>query len=95
LYWTIMLTPLFQAFGVGRGLFHWQSGVTSEPWQVILTVILNLAIAIFFLLGIPKIVPFTVSSLRALYPELGYGLLTGGVLGIGWSVIYPVLNWLL
>lgn len=92
LYWGVLLIPLLQLFGIGRGLVHWQNGVASAPWQVIVTMILNLAIAFFFFLRIPNLTSMSISSMRVFYPELAYGLMTGGTLGLVWSIIYPILN---
>ena len=92
LYWGILLTPLLRIFGIVSGLLSWQSGFVSPLWQVVVTVILNLAIALLFLFKLPGLIPFTLSSLRAFYPELGYALITGATLGIGRSAIYSGLN---
>jgi len=66
--------------------------VFSGPWQVIAAIIVNVAVAIFFLFRVPGLIPFPLSSLRVFYPELGYALISGGTLGFGWSIIYALLN---
>lgn len=94
LYWGVLLTPLMQIIGIVRGLLHFQAGVISQPWQVTLTVVVNLTIAFLFLFKIPGLIPFPLSSLRVFYPELGYGLIGSAVLGFGWSIAYPILRWI-
>jgi len=93
LYWGVLLTPLVQIIGVFRGLFNYQNGAVIQPWQVIVTVILNLAVGMIYLFKIPGLVPFPLSSLQVFYPELAYGLISSAILGFGWSVAYPVLRW--
>lgn len=36
-----------------------------------------------FLFDIPDVIPFSLSFLMIYYPELGYGLVSGGILGLG------------
>lgn len=83
LYWGILLTPILQILGIAYALSNGQ----LEGWQAIVTVVLNLAIGFAFLFKIPGLIPFTLSSMRAFYPELGYALISGGILGFGWSMI--------
>lgn len=92
LYWGIPLIVLLQLLGIVGGLLSWQNGFVSPPVQVVVTLILNLAIAFLFLFKIPGLIPFPISSLRAFYPELGYTLITGAALGIMWSIVYAGLN---
>ena len=88
LYWSVLLTPLLQGAWIISTLINGQ----PVGWQAIIAIILNLAAAIFFLFGVPGMVPFPLSSLRVFYPELGYALISGGTLGFGWSIIYALLN---
>ncbi|MFN8597904.1 MAG: serine hydrolase domain-containing protein [Anaerolineae bacterium] len=92
LYWGIPLTLVLQIFGIVAGLISWQSGFVSPPWQVVATIVLNLAIALLCLFKLPGLIPFPLASLRAFYPEVGYALIAGATLGVGWSVVYAGLN---
>jgi len=92
LYWTVLLMPLLLIAGIGYGLQHWLRGTTVPPWQVFATVVVYVAIASFFLFRLPGLIPFSLTSMRAFYPELAYALLISGVLGFGWGTIYPVLS---
>lgn len=87
LYWGILSVLLLQVLGIIGGLLLRQNWVVGDPWQIIVTVVLNLAIAFIFLFKIPGLIPFPLSSMRVYYPELGYALISGGVIGIGWSLI--------
>ena len=83
LYWSVLLTPLLQGAWVISTLINGQ----PVGWQAIIAVVLNLAVAIFFLFGVPGMVPFPLSSLVVFYPEIGYGLIAGALLGFGSTLI--------
>jgi hypothetical protein len=85
LYWTVLLMPLVLIAGIGYGLQHWLRGAAVSPWQVIATVVVCVAIASSFLFRLPGLIPFSLASMRAFYPELAYALRTSGVLGFGWQ----------
>ena len=82
LYWSVLLTPLLQSAWILYTLLN------SQPngWQAIVALVLNLTVAIFFLFGVPGLVPFPLSSLIVYYPEIGSGLILGSLLGIGSSL---------
>jgi len=91
LYWTVLLMPLLLIVGIGYGFQHWLRAEAVPPWQVIATVVVYVAIASFFLFRLPGLIPFSLASMRAFYPELAYAVLASGALGFGWGTIYPVL----
>lgn len=86
LYWGILTTVLLQIIWIAYTLLHGQ----PNGWQAIVALVLNLAVAIAFLFGVPGLVPFPLSSLVAYYPEIGYALIGGDVLGIGWSIVRTI-----
>lgn len=87
LYWSLLFIPLLQILGIA---FVWQRRQRVNAWGAVLTVILNLAIAIFFLIYSQNAMPLR--SLVAYFPELGYTSIVVATLGIGWSVIYTAMN---
>ena len=86
-YWAIPLTPLLQIFGI---VLVWRKRQSMNGWGVLLIVILNLVV-VFLMYGLSQLVPFPLTSMLVYFPEVGYGLITIGVLGIGWSVIYTAM----
>ena len=88
LYWSIGITPFLQIVG---GVFVWRRKQLIKGWGVILTVVLNLTV-VMTLLGFSQLIPIPISSLLVHYPEVGLGLITITVLGVGWSVIFGVLH---
>ncbi len=54
-------------------------------------VIPNLAIALFFMFGMPQLTGMPFSAFRIFYPDLGVARMAVMTIGIGWSVIYAVL----
>ncbi len=87
-YWSILLTPVLQVLGI---VLVWRKRQGIKGWGVLLTVILNLAV-VFSLLGSSQLIPFPFPSLLVYFSEIGYGLVAVATLGIGWSVIYAVMN---
>ena len=87
LYWSILLIPVLQILGIA---FVWRKRAQMKIWGVVLTVALNLAIAIS-LLGYAQM-EMPLRSLLVVNPELGYGAIAIAVIGIGWSVFYAALN---
>jgi len=92
LYWTVLLMPLLLVVGIGHGLQHWLRGATVPPWQAIATVTVYLAIASLSLFRLPGLIPFSLTAMRAFYPEVAYSLLASGALGFGWGTTYLLLN---
>jgi len=91
LYWSVLLMPLIMIGAIGYELTQWLHSGNVPLWQMIATVLVFVTIASFFLFRVPGIVPFSLTSMRAFYPELAYALLVSGTLGFAWSSIYPVL----
>jgi len=92
LYWTVLLMPLLLIAGIAYGLQHWLHGPALPPWQMIATVAVYVAIAGFFLFRLPGLIPFSLASMRAFYPEVAYAIIASGALGFGWGTIYLVLT---
>lgn len=102
LYWVILLTPLLLMIGIARGWRRWRRGdlaaIGNQPhgrrkqmWRILLMVIPNLAVALFFLFGLPLLTGLPISAFRILYPDLGYALTAGIAIGIVWSSVYTAL----
>ena len=89
IHWAVVLTPLLQILGI---VLVWRNRKSAGKWRAVLTVILNLAVVILlgFLLQMAQVTD-ALSSLVVLYPDYGYSLIAGGILGIG-SVIYAVMS---
>jgi len=82
LYWSILLTVFLQIIWTAYVLLQGQ----PNGWQSIVALILNVAVGIFFLFGVPGLVPFPLSSLTAYYPEIGFALIFGATIGFGSSL---------
>lgn len=102
LYWAVLLTPLLLVIGIARGWQRWQRGdfaaIENQPngrrkqmRRILLMVIPNLAVALFFMFGMPRLTGLPISAFRILYPDLGYALIVGIVIGIVWSGVYTAL----
>jgi len=87
LYWSILFVPLLQILGI---VFVWRKSQRMKVWGVVLTVILNLAVALFLLGYAQSEMPLR--SLLVFNPELGYTAIAAATIGIGWSVIYTAMN---
>jgi len=89
LYWTLMLTPFVQIIGIAYGWSRWRNQGKS---RILLTVVLYGGVALLWLFGVPQLTGFPIwPDMHMAYPEIFYGLITGVVLGIGWSVMYTVM----
>jgi CubicO group peptidase (beta-lactamase class C family) len=89
LYWSVMLVPFLQVFGIAYSWRRWRG---KGLVRVLLTVVLYGGIAYAWLTFVPQVMATPLfPGLREAYPDLFYPLMTGVVLGIGWSVIYAVL----
>ena len=86
LYWSILLIPVLQILGIA---FVWRKREQMKIWGVVLTVILNLAVALS-LLGYAQI-EMPLRSLLVVNPELGYIAIAAAALGIGWSIVITVM----
>jgi hypothetical protein len=87
LYWSILFVPVLQIVGI---IFVWRMRQRMKVWSVVLTVILNLAIALFLLNYAQSEMPLR--SLLVFNPELGYIAIVAAAIGIGWSVVYTAMN---
>jgi CubicO group peptidase (beta-lactamase class C family) len=90
LYWAILLIPLSMILGIAYGWRYWQN---KGVGYILLTVIPYGTIALLWLFGVPLLIGSPIWSVtRINYPELAYGWIAGVVLGLGWSVIFTVMN---
>ena len=89
LYWTLLLTPFAQVIGTALG---WRSWRHKGRGRILLTVVLYGGVALLWLFGVPQLTFPIWPDMHRAYPEMFYGLITGAALGIGWSVIYAVMN---
>lgn len=89
LYWSVMLVPLLEIFGIVYGLRRWRSAGLGH---ILLTAVLYGGIAATWLTFVPKVMATPLyPGLRDAYPDLYYPLVTGVVLGIGWSVLFAAI----
>jgi len=86
LYWLILLVPVLQILGI---VSVWRKREQMKIWGVVLTVILNLAVASSLLGYAQSEMPLR--SLLVVNPELGYVAIAVATLGIGWSAIYTAM----
>jgi len=86
LYWSIVVVPAMQILGIA---FVWRKREQMKTWGVVLTVILNFAVALF-LFGYAQM-EMPLRSLLVVNPELGYIAIAVAVIGIGWSAIYTAV----
>lgn len=101
-YWAVLLTPLLLLIGIGRGGWRWRRGdfvgLANQPharrkqlWRILWMAIPNLAVALFFMFGIPRLSGLPLSAFRILYPDIAYALMAGMAIGIMWSAAYTAL----
>jgi len=86
-YWGILLTPLLLLLGVGFGVWQIYVSGLHHPILWAVTAFLYLGIAGVSLLKLPGLIPLSLPSMRALYPELAAGLFMSGMIGICWSAL--------
>lgn len=102
LYWIVLLTPLLLMIGVTRGWRRWQRGdfieLRNQPhgrrkqmWRILSMVIPNLAVALFFMFGMPQLTSLPLAAFRILYPDLGWALMASMAIGTVWSGVYTAL----
>ena len=92
LYWAVLLTPLLQIVGIVVSWRHWRN---RRVGQIVLTVVLYLAIPLLWLFVIPSVMEVPIWSVVRVsinHPELAYAVVVAATLGIGWSVVYAVMN---
>ncbi len=101
-YWLVLLTPLLLLIGIARGWKRWRrgdfAGLKNQPngqrkqtVSILLMAIPNLAVALFFMFGVPQLTSLPHSAILILYPDVGYALTAGIAIGIVWSVVYTAL----
>lgn len=90
LYWTILLTPLLMILGIVYSWRYWQANGVG---YIFLVSFLYGGIALLWLFGVPQLMgpPFSLGT-RFFYPELAYAWFMGVAIGIGWSVMYTLMN---
>ena len=78
--------------------WHTQPGRRPDPrrgilWHIALPLVLHLALALVFLVGLPQVLFQTSLSARVFLwlPDYGYTLLVGGLLALGWGILRTVL----
>lgn len=87
LYWSILLIPALQILGIA---FVWRKREQVNIWGVFLTVVLNLAVSLS-LFGYAQM-EMPLRSLRVVNPELSFIAIVVAVIGVGWSIIYPLMS---
>lgn len=101
-YWAVLLTPLLLLIGVARGWRRWRRGDfiglgnlprgrRKQMWRILAMVIPNLAVALFFMFGMPQLTSLPLSAFRILYPDLGWALMASVAIGTVWSGVYTAL----
>ena len=75
---------------------HRPHGRRGVLWHVVLPFVLHLALALFFLVGLPQVLFQTSLSSRVFLwlPDYGYTLLVGGLLALGWGILKTVLAYI-
>ena len=92
LYWAIMLTPLLMVLGI---IFIWRNWRYKGLPYAIPVALLYSGIPIMWLIVVPLLVQASIwSRLRVniAQPELAAAMLVSAVLGIGWSIVYLLMN---
>jgi hypothetical protein len=73
--------------------YVWRYWRNKGVGYILLTVIPYGTIALLWLFGVPLLIGSPIWSVtRVNYPELAYGWIAGVILGLGWSVIFTVMN---
>lgn len=90
LYWAVMLTPVLMILGM---VFSWRRWRDKGAGRILLVTLLYAGFALLWLFVVPLVTESSIwTGNRINHPELAYAVLTSAVLGIGWSVIYTVMN---
>jgi threonine/homoserine/homoserine lactone efflux protein len=90
--WSAFVLRRWHAEPARRPRSRW-----SIFWRVFFLPILNIAVALLAVVGLPQLVRVPVSFLTYMMPDLGYTLVAIAVLGIGGSIVwlalaYPLLR---
>ncbi len=60
-------------------------------WHVVLPLVLHLALALLFLVGLPQgFFKVPLSTILLFLPDLGYTLLISGLVALGWGILRTV-----
>ena len=92
LYWAILLAPLLMILGIALSWRYWRN---KGLGHILLVVLLYGGVAALWLLVVPPLIGapvWSVIRIQINHPELAYALTAGIILGIGWSVVYTVMN---
>jgi len=90
LYWAVMLTPLLMILGIAYSWRYWRN---KGVGHILLVVLLYGGVALLWLIVVPQVTESSIwTGNRISHPELAYAVLASAVLGIGWSVIFTVMN---
>ncbi len=89
---------LWSAFVLRR----WQLNPARLPrywagriWQIGVPFLLNLIVGLLFLVGLPVIFERTLAVIVLYIPDLGYTLIIGGIIALGWAVIWAIRTFFL
>ena len=63
----------------------------EEQGLRLVEILIWLAIALFFMFGMPPLTGLPLSAFRIFYPDLGVAWMAVTVIGIAWSVIFTAL----
>ena len=95
---TIQIIGMIRSVGVLR---RWRTQPERRPrnWRgvlrhVVLPLVLNLALALLLLVGLPRFLGAPLLGLTYVFSDLGYTLLVGGVVAAVWGIVRTVLAYL-
>jgi CubicO group peptidase (beta-lactamase class C family) len=97
---ALMLIGMFRSIVVLR---RWRTQPGHRPhgrrgilWHIVLPLVLDLALALLFLFGLPQVLFQTSLSPRIFLwlPDYGYTLLVGSLLAVGWGILRTVLAYI-
>jgi CubicO group peptidase (beta-lactamase class C family) len=103
LYGVALGLTALAVFGIARSLLtwrRWQTRLVQTPgWRgqfvrVIFPLLLNLLLALILLVGLPWLFKAPLLGLTYVFPDLGYTLVVGGGVTLGWGVVRTVLAYL-
>jgi CubicO group peptidase (beta-lactamase class C family) len=89
LYWAVLLSPFLMILGIAYG---WQNRRNKSLRHTLVVVLLYGGVALFWLFGVPQLTAPIWLTLRIWSPEFAYSLIAAATLGIGWSMVYTMMN---
>ncbi len=105
IYFGIMGLFAIQIVGMVWSAFvlrRWQLNSVRLPrywagriWQIGVPLFLNLIVGLLFLVGLPVILDRTLAVIALYIPDLGYTMIIGGIIALGWAVIWATRTFLL